>query len=49
MATSEEIFRDAVALPPDVCAELTERLVASLADDIPPELSANNLPKCEGE
>jgi len=37
MATSEEIFRDAVALPLDVRAELTERLIASLADDVSPE------------
>ena len=39
MATTEEIFRDAVALPPDVRAELTERLVASLAEDISPEIT----------
>ena len=39
MATSEEIFQDAVALPPDVRAELTERLIASLADDISPEIT----------
>jgi len=37
MATSEEIFQDAVALPLDVRAELTERLIASLADDVSPE------------
>lgn len=43
MATSEEIFRDAVALPPDVRAELTERLVASLADDISPEITKAQL------
>jgi len=34
MATSEEIFRDAMALPPDARAELTERLAESLAQDI---------------
>ena len=39
MATSEEIFQDAVALPPDVRAELTERLIASLAEDIAPEIT----------
>ena len=39
MATTEEIFRDAVALPPDVRAKLTERLIASLAEDISPEIS----------
>jgi putative addiction module component (TIGR02574 family) len=38
MATSEEIFQDAVALPLDVRAELTERLIASLADDVSPEI-----------
>jgi putative addiction module component (TIGR02574 family) len=39
MATSEEIFRDAMALPPDVRAELTERLVASLAEDVSSEIT----------
>ena len=39
MATTEEIFRDAVALPPEVRVELTERLVASLAEDISPEIT----------
>lgn len=39
MATTEEMFRDAVALPPDVRAELTERLIASLAEDIFPEIT----------
>jgi len=43
MATSEEIFRDAVALPPDVRAELTERLIASLAEDISPEITSAQL------
>ena len=43
MATSEEIFRDAVALPPDARAELTERLIASLADDVAPEIAAAQL------
>ena len=43
MATSEEIFRDAVALPPDVRVELTERLIASLAEDITPEISSAQL------
>ena len=31
MATTEEIFRDAVALIPDARAELTEWLIASLS------------------
>lgn len=39
MATTEEIFRDAVALPHDVRDELTERLIASLADEISPEIT----------
>ncbi len=39
MATTEEIFHDAVALPPDVCDELTERLIASLAENISPEIT----------
>ncbi len=34
MATPEEIFRDAMALPPDARTELTERLVESLAQEI---------------
>jgi len=43
MATSEEIFRDAVALPPDVRAELTERLIASPANDVGPEITNEQL------
>lgn len=43
MATAEEIFHDAVALPPDVRAELTERLIASLAADISPEITRAQL------
>ena len=43
MATSEEIFRDAMALPPDVRAELTERLVESLAQDVSPEITRAQL------
>lgn len=39
MSTTEEIFSDAIALPADVRAELTERLVASLADDVSPEIA----------
>jgi hypothetical protein len=38
MATPEEIFRDAVVLSPDARAELTERLIASLAEDVSPEI-----------
>ena len=43
MATTEEIFHDAVALPPDVRVELTERLIASLAEDISPEITNGQL------
>ena len=43
MATSEEIFRDAVTLPPDVPAEHTERLIESLAHDISPEITSAQL------
>jgi len=43
MATSEEIFRDAMALPPDARAELTERLIESLSQDISPEITSAQL------
>src|SRR5256885_3380479 len=43
MATSEEIFRDAMTLPPDARAELTERLVESLAQDVSPEITSAQL------
>lgn len=43
MSTSEEIFRDAMALPPEARAELTERLVKSLAQDISPEITSAQL------
>lgn len=43
MATSEDIFRDATALPRDARAELTERLVESLARDISPEITTAQL------
>jgi putative addiction module component (TIGR02574 family) len=43
MATLEEIFRDAMALPPDARAELTERLVESLAQDVSPEITSAQL------
>jgi putative addiction module component (TIGR02574 family) len=43
MATSEEIFREAMALPADARAELTERLVESLAQDISPEITTAQL------
>ena len=40
MARPEEIFNHAAALPPDVRAELAERLVASLAEDVSPEITS---------
>jgi putative addiction module component (TIGR02574 family) len=40
MATQEQIFNDAVALPFNVRAELTELLIASLAEDISPEITS---------
>jgi putative addiction module component (TIGR02574 family) len=40
MSTSEQIFQDAVALPPDVRAELAERLVASLASEVSSEITS---------
>ena len=43
MATSEELFRDAMALPPAPRAELTERLVESLAQDVSPEIVSAQL------
>ena len=43
MATSEEIFHDAVALPHDVRAELTERLIVSLAEDVSPVITGAQL------
>lgn len=43
MATSEEIFRDALGLPPDVREELTERLIASLAKDVAPKLTIQQI------
>ena len=39
MATSEEIFRDAMPLPPDVRADLAERLIATLPSDVSPEIT----------
>lgn len=43
MVTSEEIFREARALPPDARVELTERLIESLAQDISPDITAEQL------
>lgn len=43
MATSEEIFREALTLSPEMRAELAERLVGSLAEDVSPEVTAAQL------
>jgi putative addiction module component (TIGR02574 family) len=43
MATSEEIFREALTLPPEVRAELAERLIGSLAEDVSPEITSAQL------
>lgn len=43
MATSEEIFRDAAALPHEARAKLAERLIASLAEDVSPEITEAQL------
>ena len=47
MPTAEELYRDVLALPNDMRAELAERLVASLADDIPEEVTAAHLEECK--
>jgi len=38
MASSEKLFRDAIALPVEVRTELTERLIASLDKDVSPNI-----------
>jgi putative addiction module component (TIGR02574 family) len=43
MASSEEIFRAAAALPHEARAELAERLIASLAADVSPEITEAQL------
>ena len=43
MATSEEIFREAMTLSPEVRAELAERLIGSLAEDVSPEIASAQL------
>jgi len=41
MSTSEEIFREAMMLSPEVRAELAERLIGSLAEDVSREIEAS--------
>ena len=43
MATSEQIFREAMSLSPEVRAELAERLIGSLAEDVSPEITSAQL------
>ncbi len=43
MALPEEIFREAVSLPVDDRVVLAERLIASLATDVDPSISAAQL------
>jgi putative addiction module component (TIGR02574 family) len=38
MTTAEKLYQDALALPAETRVELTERLVASLADNVPVEI-----------
>lgn len=38
MTVAEKLYQDALALPSETRVELTERLVASLADDVPAEI-----------
>ena len=41
--TAEHLYEEALALPAEARAELTERLVASLAEDIPVEVTQAHL------
>jgi putative addiction module component (TIGR02574 family) len=43
MPTSEEVFHEVMALPPEARAELTERLVEGLAQDVSPEITSEQL------
>lgn len=43
MIAAEKIYRDGLALPSDTGVELTERLVASLADDVPAEIQTSHI------
>ena len=38
MTMAEKLYQDALALPSETRVALTERLVASLADDVPAEI-----------
>ena len=43
MSTSEEIFREAMMLAPEVRAELAERLIGSLAEDVSREIAESQI------
>jgi putative addiction module component (TIGR02574 family) len=43
MATFEEIFREAMTLSPEVRAELAERLISSLAEHVPPDITSEEM------
>ena len=38
MSSQEELFKEVLSLPIEIRTELTERLIASLAEDISPEI-----------
>jgi hypothetical protein len=38
MTVAEKLYQDALALPSETRVELMDRLVASLADDVPAEI-----------
>ena len=42
-ATADQLFLEALSLPPEARADLTDRLVASSAEAIPPEIERAHL------
>jgi putative addiction module component (TIGR02574 family) len=47
MSSPEELFKEALALPIEIRTELTERLIASLVEDISSETSKAQLKEVE--
>ena len=45
MTAADKLYEDAMALPGKTRVELTERLVASLADDVPAEIQRTHIEK----